>query len=105
VLIIFGTTELPEILTILTFIAVGGIVILIPGIIVTQIAFKLLARRSKSQVTLKLLFALFSITLIWLTVYGVDFPVFTNSNIIISTCYSLSVLLTSMLVKVQERKI
>jgi sugar phosphate permease len=98
----FKRKELHEVVNILAAITIVGVLVSIPAILITQIAFKYLARRTESQIGLKLLFAFFSAALIWGTIYIVDFPLFNNGNVIIATSYSLSIVLSRMLFSVRS---
>jgi sugar phosphate permease len=100
----FKRKELHEVVNILVAITIVGVLVSIPAILITQIAFKYLARRTESQIGLKLLFAFFSAALIWGIIYIVDFPLFNNGNVIIATSYSLSIVLSSMLFSVRSKK-
>ena len=100
----FERREFSEMLTILIWIVLGGVIILIPAVLITQIAFKFLAQLTESSIWLRLLFSFFSIALVWLIVYFLNFQFSVHSNIFIAICYSLSTILSSMLFNIQSKK-
>ena len=96
----FGKTELYEVLTILFYLELGGILILVPPVLITQIAFTFLAKFIEPQLWIRLLFGFVSIGLICLIVYFVNLQYLAHSNVVIILCYSLSIVLSSMLFKI-----
>jgi hypothetical protein len=99
-----GRTELYELFAILIYLVIGGIIILVPAVLVTQVAFTFLAKFMRSQIWLRVSFGIVATLFLCLVLYLADVQYFVYSDLILAICYSLSLISISLLLPIEAKR-